>query len=195
MFELPTSVVINGNDYPIRNRGDYRMVIDCFNALDDEELDEANRILTCLIIFYDGMMDEESVLGIFGDDLKQAVTEMFNFFNCGQQSIGQQVNYKLIDWSQDAQLIAGAVNLVAQKEIRSEPYLHWWTFMGYYLSVGESALSTVVEIRHKIKTGKKLEKYEQEFRRNNPQYFVWNSKTVEQKAADDYIRSLWEHKE
>ena len=194
MFELPTSVFIDGVEYPIRNRGDFRMVIDCFEALDDSELDADYRVITSLIIFYDGMRDENDVIATFGNDegLKQAIIKMYDFFNCGQPNApGAVTKHKLVDWKGDAQLIAGAVNTVANKEVRAEPYLHWWTFMGYYLNIGDSAFSTIVGIRNKIKTGKNLEKHEKEFKRDNPQYFVWDSQTTEDSQANDYLRSLW----
>lgn len=190
MYDIPVSVQVGDKQYNIRNKGDFRMVLDCFVALDDEQLTEQERILACVIIFYEDMHSVEDTNKF--SDYNTAVTEMFKFFNCGQEeSPGASTNYKLIDWQTDSQLISSAINQVAGKEIRAEKYIHWWTFMGYYLAVGESALSTVVNIRSKIVKGKKLEKYEQEFRKNNPQYFSWKSKTVSQREQDDLARSLW----
>ena len=190
MYDIPVKVQVGDKWYNIRNKGDFRMVLDCFAALDDVQLTEQERILASVIIFYEDMHSVEDTNKF--SDYNTAVTEMFKFFNCGQEeSPGASTNYKLIDWQTDSQLVSSAINNVAGKEIRAEKYVHWWTFMGYYLAVGESALSTVVGIRSKIVKGKKLEKYEQEFRKNNPQYFRWNSKTVEQRAQDELARSLW----
>jgi len=190
MYDIPVSVQVGDTQYNIRNKGDFRMVLDCFAALDDEQLTAQERILACVIIFYEDMHSIEDTNKF--SDYQTAVAEMFKFFNCGQEeSPGASTNYKLIDWQTDSQLISSAINNVAGKEIRAEKYVHWWTFMGYYLAVGESALSTVVNIRNKIVKGKKLEKYEQEFRKNNPQLFRWKSKTVEQREQDDLARSLW----
>ena len=190
MYDIPVSVQVGDTKYNIRNKGDFRMVLDCFAALDDEQLTAQERILACVIIFYEDMHSIEDTNKF--SDYQTAVAEMFKFFNCGQEeSPGASTNYKLIDWQTDSQLISSAINNVAGKEIRAEKYVHWWTFMGYYLAVGESALSTVVNIRNKIVKGKKLEKYEQEFRKNNPQLFRWKSKTVEQREQDELARSLW----
>lgn len=63
--------------------------------------------------------------------------------------------------------------------------------MGYYLAIGECPLSTIVNIRDKIVRGKKLEKWEQDFKLNNPEYFNWNFKSVEEEELDNYIRELW----
>ena len=59
------------------------------------------------------------------------------------------------------------VNKVAGTEIRAIPFLHWWTFMAYFNAIGEGQLSTLVSIRDKLRRGKKLEKWEQEYYRKN----------------------------
>ena len=191
MFELPTSVYIHDKEYPIRNRGDFRMVLDCFNALNDYELDKSYRIATALIIFYEGMTEDTPLEEFFDGDLETPIREMFDFMNLGQPETRQTNPLILFNWETDSQLIAGAVNAVAGKEVRAEEYLHWWTFMGYYSNIGEGSFSTIISIRYKIKKGKKLEKYEKEFKRDNPQYFTWESKSSEDIEAEAYIRSLW----
>lgn len=166
------------------------MVLDCFSALNDEELDKTWRVVTCLIIFYEDFNCVEDINAV--EDISPFITEMYKFFNCGEEhGVGMQVPYKIIDWELDSQLISSAINKVAGKEIRLEPYIHWWTFMGYYIAVGESPLATIVGIRSKIARGKPLDKSEKEFKRNNPQYFAWNARTVEQKEADELARKLW----
>lgn len=190
MYDIPTTITVGEQEYRIRNDGDYRTILDCFVVLNDSELSSKERIIACLMIFLDGFDSIEDVLNL--PDIEETVKQMYTFFNCGEDgSLGATVNYKLIDWEQDSQLISSAINKVAGKEIRSEKYIHWWTFMGYYLAIGESPLSNIVGIRHKIVTGKKLEKYEQQFKRENPQYFMWNSATVERKEADELARQLW----
>lgn len=191
MFELPTSIEINNKSYKIRNKGDYRMVVDCFKALADEELDKTMRVLSSLVIFYDELESEYDIFDVFGDSLEEAVLKMYDFFNCGEENIGSTQHHKLIDWDKDSQLISSAINKVSNIEIRSVEYCHWWTFMGYYLSVGESALSTVVSIRNKIATHKSLDKWEKDFKKDNPNYFIWDMRTVEEKELDDAIRKIW----
>lgn len=167
------------------------MVLDCFSVLNDVELDERERVLACLIIFYEDFTEVEQALDLTEEELTALIENAFLFFNCGQKHTSGETNYKTIDWEQDSQLISSAVNKVAGKEIRAEQYLHWWTFMGYFNAVGESALSTVVGIRDKIVKGKKLEKYEQQFRHDNPQYFDWDRRTLKQKEDDELLNQIW----
>ena len=169
MYEIPTKIFIEGEEFPIRNSGDYRMVLDCFKALQDAELNPKERVFCSLLIFYENINSIADINKF--PDLEIAVKEMYNFFNCGKdQSVGKRMKHRLIDWDKDSQMICSAINKVANKEVRAEPYIHWWTFMGYYSAVGESLLSTVLSIRDKLSRGKKLEKYEREFKNENPEY-------------------------
>ena len=194
MYSLPTTIKIRDNEFKIRENGDFRMILDCFSALQDSELTKEERVISSLVIFYDDIQYLEDLYKLFPDEdtMMIAVNEMFNFFNCGQTTVGATQHHKLIDWELDSQIVCSAINNVAKIEIRSLPYCHWWTFMGYYISIGDSVLSTVVGIRHKVAVGKKLEKYEKEFKRDNPQYFSFDYRTAEQKEEDAKIRAMFE---
>lgn len=188
MYDIPTTVNVDGVEYSIRNDGDFRIILDCFQALNDSELTATERLLAALIIFY---KDFTSIYDFTKDvPLDKLVEGMYNFFNCGSSS-GTASNKKLVDWQQDEQLICSAINKVANKEIRLEKYVHWWTFMGYFTAIGESPISTIIHIRDKIVSGKKLEKYERQYRMQNPQYFAWNSKSIDQNEADKLVRDIW----
>ena len=192
MFELPTTLTIDDEEFGIRDDGDYRMVLDCFDALQDTDLPKRERLVTAVVIFYDGFsLDNVFTYLDTEEKISEAIRLMFDFFNCGKEDMGNKSPYKLVDWEQDNHLIASAINNVAHTEVRSVEYMHWWTFMGHYISIGESVLSTIVTIRSKIVEGKKLEKHEIEFKRKNPVYFVWNRQTVEQQEADALIREIW----
>ena len=190
MYEIPTSVTVKDRVFPITNKGDYRMVLDCFSALQDEELEQNYRIAASLEIFYTDINSEQDLL-FYKDYTDDLTREMFKFINCGQnESPGAERDVSLINWEDDSQMICAAVNNVAKCEIRSIEYMHWWTFLGYYMSVGQSVLSTVVGIRDKIKHGKKLEKWEKDFKKDNPGYFT-KKLSEEEESMEDYIRNLW----
>ena len=190
MYDIPTSIQVDGEEFKIRNRGDFRVILDCFAALEDPELSEQERLWSGIIIFLEDINSIEDIAKI--ENIPEVINQMYLFFNCGTESgLGKKVNHKLIDWDKDSQLICSAVNKVANTEIRLEPYIHWWTFMGYYTAIGESLLSTIISIRDKMLKGKKLEKHEREFKRENPQFFVWNSSTIEQNENDQLAKELW----
>ena len=190
MYDIPTTIVIDNQEYPIRCKGDYRMVLDCFSCMSDFDLDEQERLYGSLIIFYEDFNDNTDFIGMDTETLEQLVAKMYNFMQCEENPL-KTMPFRAIDWDKDSQLICSAVNKVAHMEVRAVEYLHWWTFIGYFSEVGESVLSTVVGIRTKIKKGKKLEKYEKEFKASNPHYFIWDSRTAEQKRDDEDILSIW----
>ena len=189
MYSLETSVQINQVSFNIRNKGDYRMVLDCFEALNDTELSELERLYSALIIFYEDFNDVED----FPDKetLTQLVYAMFDFFNQHEDIQSNTQDIRVIDWDKDSNLISSAINKVAGQEIRGMDYLHWWTFLGYYMAIGECLFSNVVSIRYKSIKGDKLEKHERKFKQDNPQYFTIDFRTTEQKEADEYVRQLW----
>lgn len=190
MYEIPTTIEIDDQVFPIRCKGDYRMILDCFSCLNDFELTEQERNIGALIIFYEDFNEVSDFQGMDRELFERLIKEMFNFMECGENPL-HSMPYKTIDWEKDGQLICSAVNKVANTEVRSVEYMHWWTFIGYFSEVGESVLSMVVTIRTKIKQSKKLEKYEKEFKARNPHYFIWDSRTAEEKQDEEDILSLW----
>ena len=58
------------------------------------------------------------------------------------------------------------------------------------MSVGQSVLSTVVSIRDKVYRGKKLDKWEKDFKKENPQFFVRKQTTIE-REFEEGLRNLW----
>lgn len=190
MYTLPIEININEDVLHIRERGDFRVILDCFSALQDMELENEYRIAIALFIFYE---DFESLQAVYAYKyLENAIEEMFKFFVCGEKiDSNKQNKIRLVDWEEDSQLIASAINKVAGKEIRAEKYIHWWTFMGYYNAIGISVLSSVIQIRKKIVDGKKLEKHEQEFKKENPHYFARDFRSPEQQMIDEQFRKLW----
>jgi hypothetical protein len=191
MYELPTEIMIEERPYRIRNNGDYRMVLDVFSVLEDEELNQEERFISALIIFYEDLNEVEDVYAnanIVSDLLKQ----MFWFLRGGKDEDDSNTkNQKLIDWNGDSDIIISAINNVAGREVRAEQYTHWWTFLAYYMAIGDSILSTVVGIRNKMMNSKPLDKWEREYRNRNPQYFNWQYKTADEIDAEKWLKSVW----
>ena len=69
---------------------------------------------------------------------------------------------RTMDWTQDANLIFPAVNKAAGFEVRGVDYMHWWTFMGYFMEIRDTTYATILGLRGKKARGKKLEKDEKE---------------------------------
>lgn len=119
-YELPTSLNINGVAYTIRT--DFRAIIDILIAMNDPDLDQQAKTFIMLQILY------EEWQNIPFEDLTEACQKACDFIDCGQVDDPNKPKPRLMDWEQDGDMIVPAVNKVAGKEIRSVPYMHWWTF-------------------------------------------------------------------
>ena len=191
MYSLQTSVQVGRESFEISDNGDFRMVLDCFDAMNDIELPEMARVYSALTIFY---ADFETVEELIErqDILPDLFKAMCKFINGGEEEKQSNTkNYRVIDWQKDSNLICSAINNVAKTEIRALEYLHWWTFLSYYNAIGDCILSHIVSIRYKIARGEKLEKHEQKFRMENPDYFDIDMRTTEQREIEEQIRQMW----
>ena len=158
-YELPTEIVIADKAYPIRRRGDYRVILDVLAAFEDPDLTEREQAAAALTIFYETLPT----------DLQRAAEEMVRFIDGGDgDERGKKSSARLMDWEQDFPLIVAPVNRILGCEIRALPYLHWWSFLAAYMEIGDCTFSTVVSIRQKKQKGKKLEKWEQDYAREHP---------------------------
>ena len=189
-YTLPTCFEIEEELFHIHNDGDYRTVLSCFNILYDNDLTEKEKIYACLIVFYEELDDLDDIMSNI-QYIQELIKKMFWFFDCGNTYDDKRHKPRLIDWDKDEMLLTSAINNVAGREIRTEQ-VHWWTFIGYYMAIGDCAMSNIVAIRNKIATGEKLEKHEKKFKMENPQYFDIDYRTKEDKDTDDWLNSLWE---
>lgn len=157
-WNLPTTVEVAGRAFAIRT--DFRAVLDALAALADPELTRQEQYMACLQILYPRWQELP--------DANEALRAAFVFINGGKEEEARGPLPRLVDWEQDAALIAPAVDKVLGYSCRRCDYLHWWEFIGAYSSIGRGLFATVVGIRSKRIKGQKLEKYEQEFVRDNP---------------------------
>ena len=160
MWNLPIAVEIDGKEYAITNKCDYRMVLDVICALNDNELDDEQKIRTALYIFYEDISE--------CTDMEKAIKEMYKIIAYGEEDDGKNENKpRLMDWEHDFNVLVAPINRVLGYEIRSVDYLHWYTFLSAYFEIGECQFQTIVSIRRKRAKGKKLETWEQEFYKEN----------------------------
>lgn len=163
---LPTSVEIDGTDCEIRS--DFRAILDICTALNDPELNDQEKSLTVLEIFYPALEC------IPTDRYEEAIRKCFWFINCGEEPENRK-KPRLVDWEQDYSLIISPVNKVLGQEARAIPYnhkentggLHWWTFVGAYQEIGDCTFAQVVRIRDHLARGKTLDKSDREWYRRN----------------------------
>lgn len=172
-WTLPTSLEVGGQFWDIRS--DFRAVLDILKYFADPEYENDEKWEICLTILY---IDYDQMPGEY---IEEAMQKAMEFIDMGMKDDGQRKPHTM-DWEQDAGLIIPPVNRVLGKEIRAMEYLHWWTFLGAYMEIGESLFSQVLSIRTKKAQHKKLEKYEQEFYRENKHLIDLEKKYSEEES-------------
>ena len=148
---LPKSLEIGETEYKIRS--DFRVALLIFEAFNDSELNDMEKIQVCIECLYETIPS----------DTENAYKKSIWFLDGGDIPKSRQNHKKVFDWKQDESIIFSAINKSAGFETRSAEYIHWWTFLGYFSEIGEGLFSQIVNIRTKKAKGKKLEKWEREF--------------------------------
>ncbi len=181
--QLPKMLRINNKERQIRS--DFRVALLILEAYNDVELNEQEKAITMLKCLYEEDIPQE--------DYQEAIEQAVWFLDGGKTYEDNKYlkAKKVMDWEQDENLIFPAINKVAGYETRDKEYLHWWTFLGYFNEIGEGLFSSVINIRQKKNKGKKLEKYEQDFYRENKQMIDLKKKyTAEEQAEIDRFNEL-----
>lgn len=160
-WDLPISVEIDGKQYPIRNRCDYRVVLDAICALKDKNLSDDEKIQCALFIFYENLEGCKNI--------EKAIIEMNKIISYDEDDDSKEGDAPcLMDWEYDFPQIAPPISRILGYDVRTpDKYCHFWTFLGAYMEIGDCLFQNIVSIRSKRKKGVKLEKYEQEFYINN----------------------------
>lgn len=158
---LPATVQIGGREYTLNT--DYRVALTVFMAIADVELTNTNK---ANVMMY-SLLQEADALPT--QDYVEACEKLSWYLDGGEDYKKKEASKKpVLDWEQDEQLIFSAINKVAGQEVRAVDYMHWWTFLGLFREIDEKSLiTTVIGIRQKKNSGKKLDKHEQEFYRKN----------------------------
>lgn len=182
VWELPTSIVVGGIKYDIRT--DFRAILDILKTFNDPEFEKDEKwivALTILYIDFDEMPPQ---------DYEEAREKAIEFIDMGIKDDGKKKPHTM-DWEQDGAVIIPSVNRVLGKEIRAMQYLHWWTFLGAYMEIGESLFSQILNVRMKKAKGKKLDDWERDFYKENKNLIDLDVKyTEEEQAERDRLNAL-----
>lgn len=159
---------------------DFRDIITICQAFNDPELKQAEKTQIMLNNLYVDDWWEFS-------DVEEAVKQAIWFIDWGQEYSEKENSPRIMDWEQDYNLIISAVNNKANViDVRELPFMHWWTFLGYFSDRGECQFSSVTAIRDKLNKGKKLEKYEKEILRENRDQII-----LKNKAFESFEDEMW----
>ena len=180
IFDLPRSVEFGGSEWEINT--DYRDVLTVLVAMEDPNLTDAEKAYVALYNLYPDFEDIPHGM------MQEAFDAALNFIDRGEKG---DSGPRTMDWTQDAKIIFPAVNAVAGYEVRAVDYLHWWTFIGFFMEIKDSTAAQVLSLRAKKAKGKKLEKWEREFWSENKKLCQLRPKlTEEEREEKERLKAL-----
>lgn len=158
LWSLPTSLEIGGVVWHIETSP--RGIVKILRIFNDPNFEEDERAIIAMYFFYRDFDSMDEAL------YQEAFEKMVEFIDCGIEP--EKVSHaRVMDWEQDLPVILPSINKVAGRDIRTIPDLHWWTFLGWYMEIGEGTFATIVSIREKKRKNEKLDKWEKEFYQQN----------------------------
>ncbi len=184
--ELPQELEVNGHTYAIRS--DFRDVLKIVVAFGDPALEDKEKVYICLFILYEAF---DTIPEADYETAFRAAIAFIDHGARGDEGDQSKPSPRVMDWEQDESLLFPAINKVAGFETRAAEYVHWWTFMGYYMEISEGVFSNVLALRMKKAKGKKLEKWERDYWNANKSICALRTKlTAEEQEEKDRLDAL-----
>lgn len=149
MYDLPKTIIIGGESHNIRY--DFRPILDILIALEDNELNEVDKAVVLLKIFYVEMPDPQY--------MQEAIDKAIDFINLDQPQSDVKDTKRTLSFKQDSVYILGAVDKQLGFSCRRSQELHWWEFMGALMNVDECFLTHLVHQRKLKSEGKHDKKW------------------------------------
>lgn len=179
---LPQELEVGGRLLPIRT--DFRDVLNLFPMFDDTKLTDAEKAYVACRNIYK--------CSITADIFDEAF-EKLSWFIDGGDMPKEEAPVKVLDWEKDERVLMPAISkTVGVPDIRSLPYMHWWTFLGAFGELGDGLFTMILNIRRKLADGEKLDEWEQKWAHKNSDLIVIQSKEEEEaiKETNAFIKEL-----
>lgn len=176
-YDLPESMVVNGNEYSFFY--DFKHILEVMKPLNDPDLLDEEKVDCALYLFF----GKERYGKISPLDYSDCVIGMMYFISGNKYENDGKQEKSVMDWEKDISIIIAPINRIAGTDVRRDNNLHWWTFLSYFMEIGECTLSSYVGIRDKLNKKKKLSKEESEF-------YKKNKKDIDLKQKYDSITEL-----
>lgn len=135
----PEYAEIDGKEYKIDTN--YDVALKCFEVIDDEEIDNYERVIAIIYLLFDFIPEDNDLLIKLFDKAKL-------YLQCGKTDEQQTKNKKDMDFIQDRGLI-NASFMYDYKIDLSKTKIHFWQFIELIEGLSENcSLNRVREIRN-----------------------------------------------
>jgi hypothetical protein len=184
--ELPTSLTIDGAEYPIQT--DFRTVLR-YDRLIHEGRPDGSELEDALVLMYGGIPA----------NVVEAMLQLNWFIQCGQEEKKHKPSNQLLginndkpmDYDVDSRLIWAAFRRVYGIDLRAVEYLHWWDFQEMLAELPEDVrLNRIIEIRTKDTGNKRLSKEERTLYKTLQRYYKLREPITEkQEKLNEALRN------
>lgn len=132
--KLPTSVLVNGVEYPIRSN--FRTMIKFEQLMQEPEVDDQDKVWMALRLFYPEIPE----------DTEQAVEQLLWFYRCDKKENLYEKKTKrrkakrtdrIYDFEHDDDYIYAAFMAQYKLDLQKIEYLHWWKFRAMFNSLND----------------------------------------------------------
>lgn len=132
--KLPTSVLVNGVEYPIRSN--FRTMIKFEQLMQEPEVDDQDKVWMALRLFYPEIPE----------DTEQAVEQLLWFYRCDKkENLYEKKSKKrkakrsdrIYDFEHDDDYIYAAFMAQYKLDLQKIEYLHWWKFRAMFNSLND----------------------------------------------------------
>lgn len=132
--KLPTTVLVNGVEYPIRSN--FRTMIKFEQLMQEPEVDDQDKVWMALRLFYPEIPE----------DTEQAVEQLLWFYRCDKKENLYEKKTKrrkakrtdrIYDFEHDDDYIYAAFMAQYKLDLQKIEYLHWWKFRAMFNSLND----------------------------------------------------------
>lgn len=186
----PEYIEIDNEQYKINT--DFRVALACFEALDDEEINDVARIWAIIALLLGKEKDGDIEIPQFNDEELGKVAELLiKYLSCGNTDENTNGNKKDMDFVQDKEYIYASF-LTDYKIDLENTEMHWWKFCTLIKGLTDKCiLNRIRDIRNTDLTEYKDTKTREKLLKAMESVKLKEKKTKEQQDAIDEFNSLF----
>ncbi len=188
-WPLPATVEIGGRQVPIR--ADFRAGLAFEKALEEERLNQRQRLALALSVLYEEVPDE----------IGPAVDRALWFYRCGRAmedggTAGggaepiQGAGPRIYSFEEDAPYIYAAFLSQYGLDLTEIPFLHWWKFKALFSALEERHEFVKIMRYRSVAISPKMTAEEQKFYRTMKRLYALPDKRSEEEKQRDFINAL-----
>jgi len=179
--ELPTAVEIDGKEYEINT--DFRSCLRTILAFEDDTLTAREKESIML----------NNLFSKVPENIFVACEKAIRFLDGGEVPEGESLDVpRLYSFSKDAQYIFAAFRQTHGIDLEAVE-IHWWKFLALFMDLGsETAFSSLVGLRRRVKTGKATKEERQIAREMGEAFDIpdFDTRTFEEREQEELFLAL-----